>query len=122
MFHGCASLTSTPKVLPATTLAIYCYESMFWNCTSLTSAPELPATELADNCYDGMFLGCTSLTSAPELPATKLADNCYNSMFSGCTKITELHYPKSIENDSTFKNLFESPDFGAYNATVYYDL
>jgi len=43
-------------------------------------------------------------------------------MFEGCTKITELHYPASIENDSTFKNLDGSPNFGANNTTVYYDL
>ena len=34
---------------------------MFWNCTSLTTAPELPATTLASECYSGMFNGCTSL-------------------------------------------------------------
>ena len=38
-------------------------------------------------CYDGMFYGCTSLTTAPALPATTLANYCYNSMFQGCTKI-----------------------------------
>ena len=68
-----------------------------------------------------MFLGCTSLTSV-ELPATTFAEGCYSYMFIECTKITELHYPKSIENDSTFKNLVGSPYFSAYNATVYYDL
>ena len=29
---------------------------------------------LADYCYDHMFYGCTSLTTAPSLPATTLAD------------------------------------------------
>ena len=37
---------------------------MFWNCTSLTQAPELPATTLANNCYNGMFDRCVSLTQA----------------------------------------------------------
>ena len=32
-----------------------CYQSMFYNCTSLTQAPSLPATTLANNCYYGMF-------------------------------------------------------------------
>ena len=125
MFFGCTSLTSAPE-LPATEITRGCYSRMFSGCTSLKSAPKvLPATELADNCYSYMFEGCTSLISAPKLPATKFADlynNCYESIFKGCTKITELHYPKSIENDSTFKNLNGSPDFGADNATVYYDL
>ena len=30
---------------------------MFWNCSSLTAAPELPAMELAEYCYDRMFPG-----------------------------------------------------------------
>ena len=38
-----------------------CYQSMFYNCTSLTQAPSLPATTLVANCYYAMFYGCTSL-------------------------------------------------------------
>ena len=34
---------------------------MFQGCTSLTQAPELPATTLASYCYYSMFSGCTSL-------------------------------------------------------------
>ena len=34
MFSGCTSLTQAPT-LPATALANYCYQSMFYNCTSL---------------------------------------------------------------------------------------
>ena len=71
-----------------TTLANYCYNSMFHGCTGLTSAPELPATTLNTSCYNRMFYGCTGLTSAPELPATTLATYCYNSMFSGCTRLS----------------------------------
>ena len=87
MFSDCTGLTSAPE-LPATTLAGSCYNSMFSGCTGLTSAPELPATTLAGNCYYSMFSGCTGLTSAPELPATTLAGNCYRSMFNGCTQLS----------------------------------
>ena len=87
MFYGCTSLTSAPE-LPATTLANYCYFDMFRDCSFLTSAPVLPATTLANYCYSNMFHGCWSLTSAPVLPATTLADYCYSSMFSGCTALT----------------------------------
>ena len=87
MFYGCTSLTTAPS-LPATTLANYCYYYMFYGCTSLTTAPSLPATTMANNCYGYMFRGCTSLTTAPSLPATTLANNCYNSMFYGCTNLT----------------------------------
>ena len=87
MFFGCTSLTSAPE-LTAKTLANGCYLDMFRSCTSLESAPELPATKLAYYCYYDMFSGCTSLESAPELPATKLANDCYSYMFSGCTSLT----------------------------------
>lgn len=92
MFAGCTSLTSAPA-LPATTLVDYCYSSMFNNCTSLVNAPALPATTLEYNCYNYMFYGCTSLVTAPALPATTLASNCYNNMFNGCSN---LNYIKAM--------------------------
>jgi len=92
MFSSCISLTAAPE-LPATTLASYCYQSMFNSCTSLTTAPELPATTLATYCYQYMFNGCTSLTTAPELPATTLASNCYSNMFKDCKR---LNYIKAM--------------------------
>ena len=87
MFSGCTALTTAPE-LPATTLNSNCYLSMFRGCTALTTAPELPATTLASNCYLSMFNGCKALTTAPALPATTLASNCYSSMFIGCTALT----------------------------------
>ncbi len=87
MFYGCSSLTSAPA-LPATTLAEYCYQGMFNGCTSLTTAPALPATTLAESCYYSMFYDCSSLTAAPALPATTLADSCYGQMFYGCSSLT----------------------------------
>ncbi|WP_308792434.1 hypothetical protein, partial [Agathobacter sp.] len=38
---------------------------------------------LSENCYQYMFYECTSLTTAPELPAKQLASYCYEYMFSG---------------------------------------
>ena len=87
MFRDCTSLTTAPN-LSATTLAYACYNGMFWGCTSLTTASALPATTLTDGCYAAMFADCTSLTTAPALPATTLALSCYSSMFSGCTSLT----------------------------------
>ena len=87
MFYGCTGLTSAPE-LPATTLASNCYRQMFYGCTGLTSAPELHATTLASGCYDSMFGRCTRLTSTPELPATTLASGCYNYMFESCTNLS----------------------------------
>ena len=87
MFKGCASLTTAPK-LPAATLANRCYYYMFQGCASLTTAPELPAATLADYCYQSMFQGCASLTTAPKLPAATLANSCYSYMFGDCASLT----------------------------------
>ena len=87
LFEGCTALTTAPE-LPATTLAKYCYEGMFYDCYALTTAPELPAITLAEHCYECMFSSCASLTTAPELPATTLAKYCYNGMFYSCHALT----------------------------------
>lgn len=66
-------------VLPATTLAPYCYYKMF---TNLHTLPELPATTLASHCYDSMFTCSASKEGLYiNLPATTLAPHCYDSMF-----------------------------------------
>ena len=73
------SKEGTPLLLPATTLAEYCYAGMFSGCTSLTAAPALPATTLASNCYDGMFYGCSNLSYIKALftttPSTTYTQN-----------------------------------------------
>lgn len=89
LFYNVANLVSAENlVLPTTTLAMCCYDSMFDSCTSLTTAPELPATTMAYGCYQGMFKKCSSLTTAPALPATTIDANCYRTMFAQCTSLT----------------------------------
>ena len=77
LFEYCTGLTDASSlILPATTLANYCYYGMFRGCTSLTSAPELPATTLTQYCYFGMFIGCTSLNYIKCLATDISASNC----------------------------------------------
>ena len=107
LFRDCANLVSAENlILPATTLAKFCYQYMFGKCTSLTTAPKkLPATTLANGCYYTMFSSCTSLTKAPELPATTLKDSCYREMFEGCTS---LNYIKCLAIDILVTNCTDS--------------
>ena len=121
MFQNCTSLTTAPK-LPATTLESRCYYSMFDGCTSLTTAPtELPATTLAINCYYSMFSSCTSLTTAPTLPATTLASNCYQYMFYGCTSLTTAPaLPAKTLVEYCYQNMFYDCT-SLNNVTVYAD-
>ena len=105
---GVGKIVDASKLLlPATTLTEYCYRGMFYNCTSLTSTPELPATALANGCYEGMFEGCSSLTTAPTLPATTLANSCYSGMFRSCTSLTKAStLPATILAESCYSSMF----------------
>ena len=108
MFRDCTSLTRAPA-LSATTLSTYCYSNMFQGCTGLTQAPALPATTLADDCYNDMFYGCSSLTQAPALPATTLKNYCYQSMFRGCTGLTQAPaLPATTLADYCYNDMFYS--------------
>ena len=108
LFDRCSHLTSGTE-LPATTLAQDCYRSMFFNCSDLTTAPELPATRLASSCYYYMFDGCSSLTTAPELPATTLASSCYQYMFAGCSSLTTApELPATTLINGCYRYMFQS--------------
>ena len=110
LFSDCTGLTSAENlILPATTLANYCYSSMFVGCTSLTTSPALPATALTESCYNSMLYGCTSLTTAPELPATTLADYCYTNMFIGCTSLTTVpSLPATTLAQGCYEHMFDN--------------
>ena len=91
LFRNCKNVISVSNlILPATTLADYCYYGMFYGCSSLTTGSKLPANTLANYCYQEMFRNCTSLTTAPELPATTLVDYCYQQMFYNCSKLNSI--------------------------------
>lgn len=107
MFYNCTSLTAAPE-LPATTLYSGCYENMFSGCTNLTTAPALPATTLNRGCYARMFSSCISLTTVPALPATMLTDNCYEYMFQNCRKIKV-----SATANGTYTRAYRIPRAGA---------
>jgi hypothetical protein len=68
------------------------------------NAPELPATALTNWCYFSMFYGCTSLTTAPELPATTLAQSCYSDMFYGCTSLNYIKAMFTTTPSSSYTN------------------
>ena len=128
LFKGCSGLIRAKNlVLPATTLAYNCYDTMFYNCTSLTTAPELPATTLEIGCYKGMFYGCTSLTTAPELPATTSPSDCYEEMFYGCTSLTTApELPATTLESCCYRSMFynctsltTAPELPATTLAVY---
>ena len=102
-------------ILPATVLMAECYFDMFYNCTSLTTSPELPATTLDWGCYSEMFYGCISLTTAPELLATTLVGNCYGYMFYGCSNLNYIKMlATSIDKPSLDTWVHNVPSTGTF--------
>lgn len=71
-------------ILPATTLANYCYYGMFLACNKMVDCPELPALNLGTACYKEMFYFCDSLLEPPVLPATTMYSECYSQMLYAC--------------------------------------
>ena len=71
------------------------FAALFRGNNKLVNAKDLilPSMSLTQDCYNTMFYSCTSLVTAPELPATYLANYCYNAMFNGCTS---LNYIKAM--------------------------
>ena len=97
LFADCTKLKDASNlILPATTLAAYCYERMFSGCSGMETGPKiLPATTLTTSCYSYMFSRCTSLTTAPEILATNLGSSSQNMgqcryMFSGCSSLNKI--------------------------------
>ena len=106
MFLGCTALEDAPTIL-ATTLADRCFQSMFCGCSDLKEAPDLLATTMFDYSCNYMFSDCVSLKEAPELRATTLADSCYDSMFEGCTSlITAPELPATKMDVDCYLNMF----------------
>jgi hypothetical protein len=91
LFYGNKNVTSAENLsLPATTLADSCYRQMFFDCTSLTTAPALPATTLADSCYHYMFYNTKVLPDCTNIDFSSqsvVASGGLNGLFGG-TKIT----------------------------------
>lgn len=90
--------------MPDSALSNYCFVSLFRDCTSLVTAPELPATQLKTLCYSAMFIKCTSLVTAPKLPATNLAVTSCMAMFNGCKNLNSIEVAFSTFPASTTDN------------------
>lgn len=107
MFANCALLETTPETLPVANTT-QCFAQMFQNCVSITKGPKLPATYVGWQSYYFMFDGCTNLKEAPELPAVDLYQYSYNGMFQDCTSLTEApSLPATSMKNWCYANMFK---------------
>ena len=85
MFYNCTSLTSIPQL---DTSKVTNMSSMFSNCSSLTSIPQLDTSNVT-NMYN-MFYYCTSLTSIPLLDCSSINKTQTPFGYSSLNKLTDL--------------------------------
>lgn len=69
----------------------YCFNRLFAS-TNIVTAENLamPATTIAMHAYSSMFQGCAQMVKAPELPALTLTNSCYNEMFRDCSSLSHI--------------------------------
>ena len=82
MFWDCSSLTSVPDLDTSQATNI---TGMFYSCSSLTSVPDLDTSQATN--MRQMFRFCSSLTSVPDLDTSQATD--MRDMFHGCTSLTD---------------------------------
>ena len=106
LFYNQSSLVSAPE-LNATKIGIQTYSHMLRG-TSITVAPDLPATTINTSCYMALFQNCSLLRRAPKiLPATELPGHCYQFMFSACAALENApELPASILNTYSYYYMF----------------
>ena len=86
-FYECTGLTTAPEIPNSVTDM----KEAFYGCTGLTTAPEIP-NSVTDMIYT--FSGCTGLTTAPEIP-NSVTNMWYT--FNGCTGLTTApEIPNSV--------------------------
>ena len=114
MFQSCNGLTTLPDdLLPATTLAKYCYQAMFQLCTGLTHAPILRAPTLVEFCYERMFAGCDNLSEVTCLATDISATDCLNGWLSSAGSI--VSGPKKLYVDPSMMSKGTGTGSGKWN-------
>jgi len=90
MFRDCTGLETPPASLPADSLAAYCYDGMFRECSALVSSPAISATNTAPYSCEFMFHACKSLTDGPALMDPSPESWCYYAMFANDAALSSL--------------------------------
>jgi hypothetical protein len=95
----------------------------FSGCTGLTGSVSFPSlTSVGTTGLTNAFSGCTGLTGSVSFPSlTRVMTVGLSNAFKGCIGITELHFRADAQSVIK-KSAGYSSNFGATNATIYFDL
>jgi len=95
-------------LLPATTLVDYCYYGMFVGQAGLTSSPILPAKTIPASAYNSMFPNCSSLTTITCLATDISATNATLGWVSGVAASGTFYKDPSMNDWSEDNNGYPS--------------
>ncbi len=95
--------------------------STFRKCTGITSVSFPELTSIGQYGLTDVFYGCTGITSVSFPKLTSIGYDGLNGTFSGCTGITEIHFRSDAQSTVEAASGYSS-NFGASNATIYFDL
>ena len=94
LFKSSTKIKTPPSILPATNVPENAYNSMFYDCNSLETAPVISARNVGNYGMAEMFYNCTSLTSIPDMtnikPLSRSTKNVFKGMFQGCTSLIRV--------------------------------
>ena len=123
IFNFCTKLTGSISFPQLTSIGNYGLRSAFDGCSGLTGSISFPQlTSIGMYGLDSAFYNCSGLTGSISFPQlTSIGDYGLRSAFTGCDGITELHFRTDMQ--SIIESQFDySDNFGATNATIYFDL
>jgi hypothetical protein len=96
-------------------------EGLCAGCSNLKSAT-FPLLETIDTeGLNGAFAGCTSLTTISFPSLANVESDSLDECFSDCEELEEIHFRKDMEETIMLLDGFDE-NFGAENATIYFDL
>lgn len=113
LFRG-FSWTFNGLVLSSKNISSNCYQSMFENCSQLTTAPDLPATVLKDYCYSWMFYSCNNLQKIANFSWIQTAYKSCECMYSNCQGLTQI--PNKVFSDNI--KLTDSCYYGMFQGCI----
>ena len=105
MFSNCTLLTSIPQL---DTSNVTTMSNTFSNCSSLTSIPVLSTSNVTN--MGSMLSGCSSLTSIPLLDTSKVTDMNYFMGYITLNKLTDLGGFKNLSVSITYNFLDKCPN------------
>lgn len=113
MYSGCSNLTDISGItINATDINSYCFQSTFYNCTSLTKALPMTVNTVGASAFYQTYYGCSALTDASDMVinTTIIPSNALRQAFRECSSLvaapTITSSPLTLNGDRALEQSF----------------